>query len=364
MEILSVDLENYRNYNKIHVDFHKKANIILGSNGQGKTNLLESIYLASFGKSFRASKDKELIKFNSEFCRVSTHFLKDDEPGNIDIAINKDGKKGIKVDGVSIKKVSQLMENIYVVIFSPEDLKIIKDEPSRRRSFIDRELCKLKISYFDNLSNYKKVLLQRNTYLKGYKIDDEFLTIWDIELAKYGAKIISQRKDFIKKLSDISKVIHKNITGNKEELEIRYMPNIPIEMTLEALTESFQKTLVINRHVDKSHRTTSRGPHKDDLKILINNIDCRKYGSQGQQRTAALSLKLAEIELIKQEKNENPILLLDDVMSELDSSRQNFLIETLSDIQMFITTTELTDDVLKNIKNAKILNIKNASIDG
>ncbi|MEG2648278.1 MAG: DNA replication/repair protein RecF [Anaerovoracaceae bacterium] len=357
MKIKKIKLENYRNYDQLEIDFHKKVNIILGENGSGKTNLLESIYLTSLGKSFRTSKDRDLIKFEREFCRISSFYVKDNEDEEIEIAISNAGKKGIKVNGVSLKKVSELMENIYIVIFSPEDLKIIKEEPAKRRNFIDRELCQLKISYYNNLLNYKKVLAQRNKYLKERYIDDSYLDVWDTELARYGSKIIEERRKFVKEINSISKVIHTNITGKKEEIEILYKPNISIDLDINKQEEIFYKTLVINRNLDKQTRITNKGPHKDDIKVLINNIDARKYGSQGQQRTAALSLKLSEIELIKREKNDNPVLLLDDVMSELDSDRQNYLISSLKDVQIFITTTDLMPDVMDEISHGRVVKI-------
>lgn len=361
MKIKKIKLENYRNYDQLEIDFHEKVNIILGENGSGKTNLIESIYLTSLGKSFRTSKDRDLIKFGREFCRISSFYVKDDEEEEIEIAISNAGKKGIKVNGVSLKRVSELMENVYIVVFSPEDLKIIKEEPAKRRNFIDRELCQLKISYYNNLVNYRKVLAQRNKYLKERYIDDAYLDVWDTELAIYGAKIIEERRKFVKEINNISKVIHTNITGKKEEIEIHYKPNISIDLDINKQEEIFYKTLVINRALDKQTRITNKGPHKDDIKVLINNIDARKYGSQGQQRTAALSLKLSEIELIKREKNDSPVLLLDDVMSELDSDRQNYLISSLNDVQIFITTTDLMPDVMDQINDGRVVKINNGT---
>lgn len=358
MYIKKIKLENYRNYKEADISFDEKVNIILGENAQGKTNLLESIYMSSMGKSFRTSKDKEVVKFDGDMCRIRAEYFKYDDIGSVEIAISKEGKKAIKVDGVNVKKMSQLMENILTVIFSPEDLKIIKEEPGKRRSFIDRELCQLKISYYSNLSNYKKILIQRNTYLKERDIEKFVLDVWDMQLASYGAKIIKERKEFIKKLNEISKDIHSNITNGREKIEIRYVSNIPVEDDVKKIEENFLNALKKSESNDIYMRNTSRGPHKDDLKVLINNIDARKFGSQGQQRTAALSLKLAEINLIKEEKEESPILLLDDVMSELDNERQKFLVNSLNDVQIFLTTTELNEEVRKSLPEGKIINIK------
>lgn len=362
MHINKLKLENYRNYKEIEVEFDKSVNLILGENAQGKTNLLEAVYLASMGKSFRTSKDKELIKFDAQMCRIKAEYEKYDDNGSVEIAISSEGKKGIKVDGVNVKKISDLMESILTVIFSPEDLKIIKEEPGKRRTFIDRELCQLKISYFNNLKNYKKVLQQRNTYLKENHIDEAFLDVYNRQLASYGARIIAERREFVKKLNLISKDIHSKITNGREEIEIRYLSDIPIEESVDMIDNNFLSALKKSENSDKYLRNTSRGPHKDDMKVLINNIDARKYGSQGQQRTAALSLKLAEIVLIKEEKDESPILLLDDVMSELDNERQKFLVNSLSDVQIFLTTTELNDEVKESLPEGKIIRVEKGSV--
>lgn len=358
MYIKEISLRDFRNYENLDVQFHNKVNIFLGQNAQGKTNLLESIYITSMGKSFRTGKDREMVRFGSEFFRVKATAVKEDDLV-VEIAVTKDGKKGIKIDGVKAKKMAELLENVYIVVFSPEDLRIVKDEPEKRRKFIDRELCQIKPSYFNNLNQYKKVLSQRNAYLKEYEINDSILDIWDMQLAEYGSKIIEHRTEFIKKLNVISSLIHKDITNKKEELEVIYEPNIEY---CKNLSEIFYKELKLNRANDIRRRTTGKGPHKDDLKLLSNGIDIRNFGSQGQQRTAALSLKLSEIKLIEEETGENPILLLDDVLSELDRERQNYLINSLSDIQVFITTTEISEEVEFKLGNIKYFDIENGKI--
>ncbi len=358
MYIKEIELKDFRNYESLDAQFHKNVNIFLGQNAQGKTNLLESIYITSMGKSFRTGKDRDMIKFGSDFFRVKTTAVKEDEL-IVDIAVNQDGKKGIKVDGIKAKKMSDLLENIYIVIFSPEDLRIVKDEPEKRRKFIDRELCQIKPSYFLALNQYKKVLAQRNAYLKEYDINESILDIWDLQLAEYGSKIIEQRTEFIKKLNIISSRIHKDITNKKEELEVIYEPNIEYCKNLQ---EIYYKELQLSRGNDIRRRTTGRGPHKDDLKLLSNGIDIRNFGSQGQQRTAALSLKLSEIKLIEEETGENPVLLLDDVLSELDRERQNYLINSLEDTQVFITTTEISEEVENCLGDIKYFIIENGKI--
>lgn len=358
MYIKEIQLNDFRNYEQLTAEFHKNVNIFLGQNAQGKTNLLESIYITSMGKSFRTNKDREMIRFGKDFFRVRLKAFKEDDL-IVEIAVNQEGKKGIKIDGIKARKISQLLEQIYIVVFSPEDLRIVKDEPEKRRKFIDRELCQIKPSYYNNLNRYRKALLQRNAYLKETRIDKGVLDIWDAELAQYGSQIIAQRDAFIKKLSKISSQIHQGITNHKECLEIFYEPSIKVcENQKQIFYEELQKC----RDRDIRNRTTGKGPHKDDLLLKANGVDIRNFGSQGQQRTAALSLKLSEIRLIKEETGESPILLLDDVLSELDQERQNFLIRSLSDTQIFITTTEISQQAIESLGEIRYFNIENGKI--
>lgn len=359
MYIREVELKNFRNYEHLNLKFNENVNFIIGNNAQGKTNLLESIFICSMGKSFRTSKDAEMIRFEKDFSKIKVTAQKQLFPVDVEITLRKDQGKSIKVNGMSISRTSDLLENLYIVIFSPEDLKIVKDEPEKRRKFIDRELCMLKPSYLDSLTNYKKVIIQRNNYLKERNIDSSVLDIWDIQLAKYGSKIISMRNDFIEKINEISARIHGNITDGKENLKIEYDPNIKIVNNLEnELYNSIKKS----QPSDMRLKTTTRGPHRDDISFYIDDINVRSFGSQGQQRTAALSLKLAELDLIKAETGEDAILLLDDVMSELDAGRQEYLIKTLSDIQLFITTTEINDSLEKAASKGKIFTVENGKI--
>ena len=249
---------------------------------------------------------------------------------------------------------------MYIIIFSPEDLKIVKDEPEKRRKFIDRELCQIKPGYYSDLSNYKKVLRQRNTYLKETDIEPSVLDIWDFELAKYGSKVILKRKEFIDKINTISSRIHEGISGGKEKLELKYEPNIDFTGNTE---KDYYDLLVSERNDDIRNRTTGRGPHKDDLKISGNGADLRKFGSQGQQRTAALSLKLSEIRLIEEETGEKPVLLLDDVLSELDNERQTYLINSLGENQMFITTADLSGKVARSLPEGKVFKISSGNVE-
>ena len=367
MYIKELKIKDFRNYEVLDLKFDEKVNIILGSNAQGKTNLLESIYISAYGRSFRTSKDTDMIRFGCDNSKVEMLFNKDIGDLEIEIMLFRDHKKSVKVDGNRIRKSSQLLDNVYIVIFSPDDLKIVKDEPEKRRKFIDKELCQIKPSYYNNLSNYKKVLLERNTYLKESYVDPDMMDIWDTQLAKYGAALMIHRNEFINKISGISRDIHYGITNSKEILSLKYDPNIEFSEDIRTQEKIFYEKLKSSFDNDMRMRTTTKGPHKDDIEFFIENddnlINVRNFGSQGQQRTAALSLKLAEIDIIKKETGEYPILLLDDVMSELDLERQEFLIKTLSFSQLFITTAEMQEKLIEEFPDATIFDVKKGNVE-
>lgn len=360
MYIREIELKDFRNYRELKVSFSRHVNIFLGNNAQGKTNLLEGIYLNAMARSFKTTRDREMIRFGEDFCKIRTVSVTDDEEQTTEIVITKEGKKAIRLDGMKVSRTSQLLDRMYIIIFSPEDLKIVKDEPEKRRKFIDRELCQIKPGYYSDLSNYKKVLRQRNTYLKETDIEPSVLDIWDFELAKYGSKVILKRKEFIDKINTISSRIHEGISGGKEKLELKYESNIDFTENTE---KDYYDLLVSERNDDIRNRTTGRGPHKDDLKISGNGTDLRKFGSQGQQRTAALSLKLSEIRLIEEETGEKPVLLLDDVLSELDNERQTYLINSLGENQMFITTADLSGKVARSLPEGKVFKISSGNVE-
>jgi len=361
MYLKKIELKNFRNYEEQTVEFHNKVNIITGKNAQGKTNLLESLYIMSLGKSFRTNKDIEMIGFEKEYCRAKSLSIKEGRELEIEITIGKEGKT-TKINGMKTAKNFDLLENVYMVIFSPEDLKIVKDEPEKRRKFIDRELCQLKPIYYKNLGRYKKILQQRNSLLKQQDINEDIIAVWDEGLAEYGAKIIQERNRFVDRLNQISREISRNITNGKEALELTYEANVEHKENYEEQKEYLKKVLNKNLKNDISRRNTTVGPHKDDLKICVEGIDIRHFGSQGQQRTAALSLKLAEIRLIQEEAKVSPILLLDDVLSELDSERQNFLINSLEEVQLFITTTELSGEVKKQLPEGETFFVEKGKV--
>lgn len=340
MIIKSLELADYRNYDSLELKFDRGTNILYGDNAQGKTNILEAIYVAATTKSHKGSKDKEIIHFDKEEAHIRTYIEKECVETRVDMHLRKSKSKGIAVDGQKLKKAADLLGICNVVFFSPEDLGIIKNGPAERRRFIDMELCQLDSIYLYNLNNYNKIVNQRNKLLKDMFMNPdlkETLNIWDMQLVSYGTKIIERRKLFVNQLNEIIYGIHKKLSGDKEELRIVYEPNVDIEQ--------FERIMKNSQDRDIKAKMTTVGPHRDDFSILIKDIDIRKFGSQGQQRTAALSLKLSEIELVKKITKDNPVLLLDDVLSELDSNRQNYLLNSIGDIQTIITCTGLEEFV-------------------
>lgn len=357
MFIESMELLNYRNYGQLHIEFHKGTNVLYGDNAQGKTNILEAVYVCCTTKSHKGSKDREIVKFGEEESHIKMIVRRDDVPYRIDMHLKKNRTKGIAVNGIPIKKASELFGIVNVIFFSPEDLNIIKNGPSERRKFIDLELCQLNKLYVYNLVQYNKVIAQRNKLLKdmdGTSSLKETLDIWDIQLVKFGKEVIRLRTEFIRELNELIRGIHAHLSGEKEELSILYEPNVT-----EAL---FEEMLIKNRQQELRQRLTLTGPHRDDLNFIVNGTDIRKFGSQGQQRTAALSLKLAEIELVKRTVKDYPILLLDDVLSELDSKRQEHLLSEISHIQTLITCTGLDDLVNSKFEMDKIFKIVEGNV--
>ncbi len=360
MIIKSIELKDFRNYSDLKVSFSEAINIFLGENAQGKTNLLEGIYLNAMARSFKTVRDREMIRFGQEYGRVRTTASYGDDDHVIEIVFSREGAKAIKIDGVKIDRSSDLLDQVYIVIFSPEDMKIVKDEPSKRRNFIDRELCKIRPGYVNEMNRYRRTLRQRNACLKEESIDEAVLDVWDEELISSGSRIIRMRKEFIDLIDGISRDIHSRISGGRETLSVSYETDIEGDGDE---GEIFREILRKEREKDIHYRSTGKGPHRDDLKISEGGRDLRKYGSQGQQRTAALSLKLSEIRVIERETGEKPILLLDDVLSELDNERQKYLISSLGDNQMFITSTDLIGSVARSLEKGKIFKIRGGEIE-
>ncbi|MBE5932125.1 MAG: DNA replication/repair protein RecF [Lachnospiraceae bacterium] len=357
MVINSLALNNYRNYLSEEISFSDGINILYGDNAQGKTNVLEAIYMLATTKSHRTSKDKEIINFNSDEGHIKANINKRDIDYRIDMHLRRNKSKGVAIDRVPVKKTSQIMGMVNVVLFSPEDLTIIKDSPSERRRFIDMELCQLNKIYYSNLSSYNKILNQRNNLLKNIYYDKsqmDMLDVWDSQLVDYGIKIIKDRNNFIDKINEIIIDIHKKLTGDKENIVVRYDKNVN--------EEEFARELCLKRDADLRYQSTQVGPHRDDISFYINDMDVKIYGSQGQQRTVALSLKLAEIELVKELIGDNPILLLDDVMSELDSSRRDSLLSSINDIQTIITCTGYDDFIKERLTIDKVYRVSKGII--
>lgn len=357
MMIESIELENYRNYGQLHMDFSPGTNLLYGDNAQGKTNILEAVYVCCTTKSHRGSKDREIIQFEKEESHIKLNVRKKDVPYRIDMHLKKNKTKGVAINGIPIRRASELFGIINVVFFSPEDLNIIKNGPAERRRFVDMELCQLNRLYVHALIQYNKVIMQRNKLLKELIFHPDYestLDVWDMQLVQYGSQVISCRRGFIRELNDMIGGIHGKLTGGKEKLTVSYEPNTEAEELEAALKRS--------REMDVKLKTTTVGPHRDDLSFIVNGIDIRRFGSQGQQRTAALSLKLAEIELVKYVVKDYPVLLLDDVLSELDGSRQEHLLEGIENIQTMITCTGLEDFLSHRFRIDKIYRVVEGTV--
>lgn len=358
MFIESIELLNYRNYKQLHMDFHSGTNVLYGDNAQGKTNILEAVYVCSTTKSHKGSKDKEIVRFGEEESHIKMTVRRDGIPYRIDMHLKKNRTKGVAVNGVPIKKASELFGIVNVIFFSPEDLNIIKNGPAERRRFLDLELCQLNKVYVYDLVQYNRVVVQRNKLLKEMDSDPslkETLNIWDSQLVRFGSELIRLRTRFVEELNELIREIHFHLSGEREELEIRYEPNVT--------PETFEAVLSRNRNQELRQRLTLTGPHRDDLNFIVNGADIRKFGSQGQQRTAALSLKLSEIELVKRTVKDYPVLLLDDVLSELDGKRQEHLLSEISHIQTLITCTGLDEFVNSRFQMDKIFKIVEGTVE-
>ena len=359
LKVNSLKLKNFRNYDLLNVEFDGSTNIFYGNNAQGKTNILEAVYLSGTTKSHRGSKDRDMIRFGEDESHIETVVEKNGISYQIDMHLKKNSPKGIAIDKVPIRRASELFGIVHFVFFSPEDLNIIKEGPAGRRRFIDLELSQLDKIYLNNLSNYNRIINQRNSLLKDIYGSNqqhllETLDIWDMQLAAYGTKVLDRRKEFVRQVNEIISEIHFRLTGGKERLSLTYESSIG-EMSME-------QALKKNRERDLRMKSTSVGPHRDDLCFLSGDLDIRKFGSQGQQRTAALSLKLAEIELVKRIIGDTPILLLDDVLSELDKNRQNYLLDSIHDIQTVITCTGLDEFVNHRFSINKIFHVKSGHV--
>ncbi|AMY05837.1 DNA replication and repair protein RecF [Staphylococcus condimenti] len=368
MKLTALQLENYRNYEEVVLDCHPDVNILIGENAQGKTNLLESIYTLALAKSHRTSNDKELIRFNAEYAKIEGELSYRHGKMPLTMFITKKGKK-VKVNHLEQHRLTQYVGHLNVVLFAPEDLNIVKGSPQVRRRFIDMELGQISAVYLNDLSQYQRILKQKNNYLKQMqmkqKTDRTMLEVLNQQFAEYALKITLKRAHFINELETLAKPIHSSITDERETLDLEYRPSLKLsEETDEAkLYEEVQKLLQDNMEREIERGVALYGPHRDDLGFKVNEMDAQTYGSQGQQRTTALSIKLAEIELINIEVGEYPILLLDDVLSELDDSRQTHLLSTIQDkVQTFVTTTSVEGIDHEIMKHAKLYRINQGEI--
>lgn len=357
MIVKSLELSSFRNYEKLSVEFSRGVNILYGDNAQGKTNILEAICVCATTKSQKGSKDREMIKLGEEESHIRMYVEREEISHKLDMHLRKSKVKTAAVDGVFVKKSSELYGFLHVISFSPEDLAIIKEGPAQRRRVVDMELCQLDKIYLHQLTKYNKILEQRNNLLKQIGFNPRLadtLQVWNEQLAEYGKHIISARKAFTEELNALVQSIHARLSDGKEELKLHYEPNV--------IAEEFLQELKNDREKEQILKSTLHGPHRDDISFYLNGEDIRKFGSQGQQRTCALSLKLAEIELVKMRLKEEPVLLLDDVLSELDRSRQTQLLDSITGIQTVITCTGLEEFVRERVQTDRIYHVVSGSV--
>ena len=354
MLITELELQNFRNYSEQKIDFSKNINVFYGDNAQGKTNVIEAIFITAFGKSYRTTKEKELIQNNKDFFNINLKYKNKDRDASIKVQYSN--KKNIFVNGVKIQKLSELLGNLNIVLFTPDDIDILKNGPEERRRFLDIMIGQIRPNYVHILNLYLNVLKQRNNYLKQIKedainINNDLLDIWDEKLVQYSHRICLYRTEFINKIKEKINIIHKNITENKEEINIEYITDSSDEKAFLELLKSRRKLDIIKGY-------TTRGIHRDDFNIYINNKPIKIYGSQGQHRTAVLSLKMSELQIIEEDIGENPILLLDDFMSELDAKRRSNFLKNIGDMQVIVTCTDKMENInadISKVVNGKII---------
>ncbi len=342
---------------------HDQITLLSGENAQGKTNMLEAIHICCTGRSHRTSRDKELIKFGSPSAFIDATCMQNDGTHRIEIKLSSTNKKAVRINNSPARRLGQLMGHMNAVMFSPEDLQLIKSGPSLRRRFVDIALSQMSSTYFYNLQRYIKALDQRNSLLKAIAVTKnvDTLDIWDAQLAKYGAYLSVRRAKFVKSLDTKCSKIHSELTGNKEKLEVKYQASFQTDNE-EELEEKLVAHFKKHRDNDIKRTTTTAGPHRDDIIMSVNGIDVRAFGSQGQQRTCALSMKLAEVDIMKKITGEYPLLLLDDVFSELDNSRRTWLLNYIGNVQTFITCVDIDKKLLHDRNDVDIRIIENGKL--
>lgn len=356
----SVKIKNYRNYDQEEMTFGPGLNVFIGENAQGKTNLLEALYLCATLRSFRTRKDRELIKKEEDQAYIKLEVSSQEGEKTLEMLLKKDQKKRVKKNGLSVTSISDLLGTVKAVLFSPEDLKIVKDSPLERRQFMDSEIIQTSPRYYHSLKSYQKIVKQRNQLLKKMDVNEEQLMVWDQQLSEYASMVLQLRHQFLSELLALAKPIHQAITEGKEALDLEYSPGIKLpkdwyRYAQVDLRDYIQGEMERYRKKDLYHRTTHLGPHRDDIHFMINGMEVRRFGSQGQKRTVVLSLKLAVLEWVKKESGEYPVLMLDDVTSELDHKRQEYLLHYLKPIQTFITTTHFDEKMKKNSEGSFFL---------
>ena len=352
MYLKSLELKDFRNYESLSIELDPGTNIIFGQNAQGKTNILEAIYMSGVAKSHRASRDAEMIRFGCDEAHIRTKVMRTELLQTVDVHLKKNSKKGIAINRVPIRTSGELFGIVHLIFFSPEDLNIIKNAPKMRRRFMDLELSQIDRIYLSDLNRYNKILEQRRQLLKDlyYHPDlKDTLEVWDEQLVDYGTRIIRRRRRFVEELAPVIKDMHYHISGEKEQLSIAYEAS--------ASEEDFREKLWKAREKDERLAQTTVGPHRDDIRFAIDDVEIRRFGSQGQQRTCALSLKLSEIHLVRTGVGDTPVLLLDDVLSELDSTRQRYLLDSLNQTQTIMTCTGLDDFVRDRFSVNKVFEV-------
>ncbi len=367
MKISSLRLNNFRNYEKLELKLNDDLTVLYGENGQGKTNIVEAIYLCATGKSHRTSKESELLKFGSDIFDVFLRLEKENYPREIEIKWNEEKKKQITINEIPITKMGELIGLLNAVIFSPEDMSIVKEGPANRRRFIDIAYCQINSAYFYNLQQYGKILKNRNALLREIAQtgkNEETIDVWNQSLAAVGSKIVLARIAFVEQLSALVNKWHCVLSDEREDLQMKYDCTFPVQKgdNLEIIQKNFLNKLEENYKKEIALQTTTAGPHRDDFILMLNDKEIRHFGSQGQQRTAVLALKLAEVDVMKNETGETPVLLLDDVLSELDHKRQTLLLNSIAGIQTVITCTNKKSiksldekSSFFEVKNGKIL---------
>ncbi|WP_102026154.1 DNA replication/repair protein RecF [Salirhabdus sp. Marseille-P4669] len=368
MYITELSLTNYRNYDKLDLSFDHKINVVIGENAQGKTNMMESIYVLALTKSHRTSKDKELIKWNENYAKIKGSVVKRNRSFPLELIFSNKGKKA-KLNHIEQQRLSDYIGALNVVMFAPEDLNLVKGSPQERRRFIDMEIGQIQPIYVYHLTQYQKILKQRNALLKDYQrnreMDRTMLRVMTEQLIEHASPITQRRFQFLHLLRKWALPIHKGISHDLEDLEITYQASADVSenMELSKIVEVYQKQFQDVETKEVERGTSLIGPHRDDLLFYVNEKDVQAFGSQGQQRTTALSLKLAEIELIHNEVGEYPILLLDDVLSELDDHRQSHLLNTIQGkVQTFVSTTSVTGIEHETLKKAEIFHVHKGTV--